>query len=336
MKIFGLNGSHEFAGRIANNLMLKLSTHIEEEFSDGEVYARSDENIRGDDVYVISSLYEDQQNSVGDKIVTLLHFISSLKDASAGHVTAVIPYLAYARQDRKTESRAPIGTKSTAKLIEAAGADRLMTMDIHNLAALQNAFRIPTDNLEAKNLFVDFLTNTSKGYAKKSKVGFLDEELPENITILSPDSGGMGRCRRFRTSLERRLKRMNSIELAYLDKERLSGDEAQGDKIVGNVKNRDVIILDDMIASGKTIKISSEAVEKHGGRVFAVCATHGLFTGNAQDNLQNIRNLIITNTINPFRLKSKDNLCMISTDRMFAEAIKRTSEGGSISELLEG
>lgn len=335
MKIFGLNGSRKYAERIASKLMLSVSDHTEKNFSDGEVYVKSNENVRGEDVFVVHSLYEDPKHTVGDKIITLLMFLGSLKDASADRVTVVVPYLAFARQDRKTESRAPIGTKYIAKLLEAAGADRFMTMDIHNLSSIQNAFDIPADNLEAKNLFVDYITGTSKG-GGASLVGKLGIDLPENITVMAPDEGGKGRAKRFRNALEKRLNLVNKINMAYLDKERLSGDEVMGDAIIGDVKGRNVILIDDLIASGKTIKISADAVEAHGGNVFAVCATHGLFVGKAQENLSGIDKLIITNTVLPFRLKDKSNLHIISTDRMFAQAMKRTHEGGSISELLEG
>ena len=324
MKIFGLNGSRKFADRITACIDMKLSDHTEKKFSDGEVYVKSNTNVRGEDVYVISSLYEDPNHSVGDKIITLYNFVSSLKDASVGRVTVITPYFAFSRQDRKTESRAPIGTKYMARLIETAGADRFMTMDIHNLSSIQNGFRIPADNLEAKNLFIDYFTDDSR-------IG----NLPDNLTIFSPDNGGMGRVRRFRTALEKRLGKLNTITVAQLDKERLNGDEVTGDEVLGDIKGRNVIIYDDMIASGKTINIASEAIRLHEGSVFAICATHGLFVGKANENLADVNNIVVTNTVAPFRMKNHKKLPVISTESMFAEAIKRTHEGGSISELLE-
>ncbi|MGH7127330.1 MAG: ribose-phosphate diphosphokinase, partial [Planctomycetaceae bacterium] len=156
-RLFGLQGSQRFAQRVARYLDVPVSRHVEMHFADMEPYVRSDVNVRGTDVYIITSLYTDEEQSVGEKFTKLLFFIGSLADASARRITVVAPYLAFARQDRKTESRAPISIKYFAQCVEAVGADRILTMDVHNLSAMQNAFRIPTDNLEAKNLLADFL-----------------------------------------------------------------------------------------------------------------------------------------------------------------------------------
>lgn len=322
--LFGLNDSRGFAEAIAKELDIRLADHDEKVFGDSELYVRSKENVRGADVYVISSLYGDSEKTVSEKFMTLAFFVGALNDASAGRITVVAPYLAYSRQDRKTESRAPITTKYAAKLLEAAGVDRLMTMDVHNIAAFQNAFRIQTDNLEAKNLLVDHLSQL----AEFKTIG-------QNLAVLSPDSGGMTRAKRFRDALEHKLGRHNQIDVAYLDKERVSGTTVHGNKIIGDVKNRSVVILDDMIASGSTIKLSADAIVAHGGSVFAACATHGLFVGNSAENLNGIR-VIVTDTVPPWRLKDTSNVDVISTSRMFARAIGRChNEGGSISELLQ-
>lgn len=343
-RLFGLDGSRVFAQHVSRFLDSPVADHVEQHFEDTEPYIRSNVNVRGCDVYVISSLYADGNQSVGEKLAKLLFFLGSLVDASAKRITVVAPYLPFARQDRKTESRAPISIKYLAQCLEAVGASRVLTMDVHNLSAFQNAFRIPTDTLEAKNLIADFLCGVDgDGHRQRPlpveahlPVPLVDD--PDNLVVLAPDSGGMGRAKRFRNALERRLRTPNRIDVAYLDKERLSGNEVAGSKIVGDVKEKRVIILDDMISSGSTIAIAAGAVEKHGGRVWAACATHGLFVGKANEHLSHVERVIVTDTIDPFRLDRNafaDRLYVIPTSMMFAQAIRRThEEGGSISELL--
>lgn len=345
-RLFGLEGSRRYAHRVARYLDVPVARHVERYFQDRETYVRSDVNVRGSDVYVITSLFADDEQSVPEKLAKLLFFIGSLGDASAGRVTLVTPYLCYARQDRKTESRAPISIKYLAKCVEAVGADRVLTMDVHNLSAFQNAFRIPTDNLEAKNLLADYLCGVDAGRDTDGVPQSVETHLPEplmhdaeQLVVLAPDSGGMGRAKRFRNALEQRLRLRNQIEVAYLDKERLNGNRVQGSKIVGDVEGKRVIILDDMISSGSTIKICIDAIEKAQGTVWGACATHGLFVGKANENLDGLPRLVVTDTIRPFRLDAerwRGRLFVIPTAMMFAQAIRRThEEGGSISDLLE-
>jgi ribose-phosphate pyrophosphokinase len=324
-RLFGLNASKEFAKGVADYLDVELSKHVEEYFADHENYLRSEVNVRDCDVFVIQSLYHESEESVADKFVKLLCFIGSLRDASARRITAVVPYLAFSRQDRKTESRAPITTKYVAKLIEAAGADRLLTMDVHNLSAFQNAFRIQTDNLEAKNLIADYVM-----------VRLAETKTPlEDLVVLSPDSGGMGRAKRFRNALVKRLE--HDVGLAYLDKTH-EGKLIQGQEIIGHVKDKYVIIIDDMISSGSTLVECNRALKANGGQLWAACATHGLFVGRVNENLSSIDCVIITDTIMPYRLDEANmkKLHVIPTSRMFGQAIRRThEEGGSISDLLK-
>ena len=344
-RVFGLDGTRHFAQRVARYLDEPLAKHVEYYFDDKEPYVRSDVNVRGCDVYVISSLYSDREQTVGEKFTKLLIFIGSLRDASARRITIVTPYLAYGRQDRKSESRAPISIKYAAQCIEAVGADRILTMDVHNLSAFQNAFRIPTDNLEAKNLIADFLCGVDTMSDMDGPPVMVDSHIPEplvqnptGLAVLAPDSGGMGRAKRFRNALERRLKITNQIDIVHLDKERVNGSQVRGSKIVGDVQGKRVIVLDDLISSGRTISICAKAVEKHGGEVWAVCASHGLFVGDADQHLANVKRLVVTDTILPFRLdhqKWEGRLYVIPTAMMFAQAIRRThEEGGSISDLL--
>ncbi|QDT63993.1 ribose-phosphate diphosphokinase [Calycomorphotria hydatis] len=346
-RLFGLDGSKKFAQRVAKYLDVPVSRHFEEFFSDRETYARSEVNVRGCDVYVISSLFADKDQSVPEKLTKLLFFIGSLVDASARRITVVTPYLAFARQDRKTESRAPISIKYLAQCMEAVGTNRVLTMDVHNLSAFQNAFRIPTDNLEAKNLLADYLCGVDSGRDGDGIPQPVDTHItdpliknPNDLVVLAPDSGGMGRAKRFRNALESRLQLHNKIDVAYLDKERMDGNSVKGSKVIGEIKGKRVIILDDMISSGGTVSICVDAVNKHKGEVWAVCATHGLFVGNGvEKNLEEVPRLVITDTIRPFRLKSskwEERLFVIPTSMMFAQAIRRThEEGGSISDLLQ-
>ncbi len=322
LRIFGMTASKGFAKNVAEQLDRELSKHVEDCFADNECYVRSDVNVRDCDVYIIQSLYQDEKETVADKFVKLLFFIGSLKDASARRITAVIPYLAYSRQDRKTESRAPITTKYVAKLLETAGADRLLTMDVHNLAAFQNAFRIQTDNLEAKNLIADYVAETIDCPA-------------DQIVVLSPDSGGMSRTKRFRNALSQRLG--GDVGIAYLDKTH-QGKLIQGHEIVGEVRDKVVIVFDDMISSASTTAECGKAILANGGKLWGVCATHGLFVGRVNENLSTIEKIIVTDTISSGRLKEdvQGRVSVISTARMFAQAIRRIhEEGGSISDLLK-
>jgi ribose-phosphate pyrophosphokinase len=321
-RLFGLNSTREYAQRISEAIEVPLSKHVEHYFEDHEPYVRSEVNVRGCDVYVVQSLYSDKDESVADKFLKLLYFAGSLRDASARRITAVIPYLAFSRQDRKTESRAPIMTKYSAELLEAAGCDRLLTMDVHNLSAFQNAFRIQTDNLEAKNLIADYIAE------------HIDE--PEDLVILSPDSGGMSRARRFRNSLNSRLG--VDLGLAYLDKSH-TGQIIQGHQIVGDVRGKRVIVLDDMISGGSTIRECDTAIMASGGQLWGACCTHALFVGKANENLAKIPRVVVCDTaMCEWRLSEevRKKVHVISTGRMFGQAIRRTfEEGGSISDLLK-
>lgn len=328
IKIFSLSSDKTFASQVASFAGTQLSDSTDVHFSDGESYIHSNVNVRGCDVFIVASLYSDKKESINDKLIKLALFIGSLKDASADRITAVIPYMGYARQDRKTSSRAPITTKYMAQLLESVGLDRVLTMDVHNLSALQNSFRIPTDNLEAKNVFASFLKTIKK---------------PEKLVVLSPDSGGMGRAKRFRNALEK-IFNIN-IEVAYLDKERSKNknengkakNEAEGNRIVGTIKGKNVIIIDDMLASGGTVASCQKAIDKYGGQTWGVFVTHGLFVDNAISNLEYIPKIVITDTIPPFRASNslRKKITSISVTRLFGEAIRLTNEGGSISELIE-
>jgi ribose-phosphate pyrophosphokinase len=320
LSLFALDASRNFGERIAGHLGIALSGHEERAFEDGEHKARPLVNVRGHDVFVVQSLYGDADESANDKLCKLLFFIGALRDASAARVTAVVPYLAYARKDRKTQARDPVTTRYVAALFEAVGVDRILSMDVHNLAAFQNAFRCPTDHLEARPLFVRHFASVLKD---------------EPIVVLSPDVGGMKRAEAFRQTLAAALGR--DLELGCMEKRRVRG-EVSGETLFARVENRKVVIIDDLISTGTTIGRAARACLDQGAtRVFAT-ATHGLFIGAhevvAADSLAKT---VVSDTVPPFRLDPglvAQKLVVLSVAPLFADAIKAIHSGGSIAALL--
>ncbi|RRQ21001.1 ribose-phosphate diphosphokinase [Thiohalobacter thiocyanaticus] len=324
LALFSLNAGCEFAGRVAAALGTSLGAHEEREFEDGEHKTRPLESVRGRDVYVIQSLYGDAEQSVNDRLVRLLFFLGALRDAAAARVTAVVPYLCYARKDRKTKSRDPVTSRYVAALFEAVGVDGVMTMDVHNLAAFQNAFRIRTDHLEARPLFLDHFSR------------HLEADAP--VVVMSPDVGGIKRAELFRLALEQRLER--PVEGAFMEKRRSAG-VVSGRMLVGEVADRQVILLDDLISSGGTLARAAQAcIDQGAARVWAT-ATHGVFTGAADRVLATpaIEDLVVTDTLPLLRLESAAvhaRLTRLDSAPLFAEAIRRMHSGGSLVRLLAG
>jgi ribose-phosphate pyrophosphokinase len=267
LMLFALDTTRDYGARVADRLEVPLSPHEEREFEDGEHKARPLVDVRGRDVFVIHSLHGDGHRSANDKLCRLLFFIGALKDAGAGHVTALAPYLCYARKDRRTKSRDPVTTKYVARLFEACGADAVMTFDVHNLAAFENAFRCPTYNIEAAPLFVEHFAKLLRG---------------ERIAVVSPDVGGAKRAEAFRRALSARVREVPSF--AFVEKER-SGGVVSGDLLVGDVADRTVIILDDLISSGTTLRRAAARCREAGARRIFAAATHGLFAETAPEIL---------------------------------------------------
>jgi ribose-phosphate pyrophosphokinase len=320
--LFALNASHDCGERIAARLGIPLSAHEEREFEDGEHKSRPLVNVRGRDVFVIQSLYADAGQSVNDKLCRLLFFLGCLKDASAARTTAVIPYLAYARKDRKTQPRDPVTTRYLAALLEAVGLDRVITLDVHNLAAYQNACRCYCDHLEANPLFVDYFASLVPPDA--------------NITVVSPDVGGMKRAEQFRQALGRRLQK--DLPIAFMQKARAKGVLSIG-RLVGEVQNSVAIIIDDLISTGGTLLGAAKACKDQGATQVYAAASHGVFVGHADRLLAagEIEKVIVTDTIPPLRLDPalvQEKLVILSATGLFAEAIRRIHEGGSLVELL--
>lgn len=332
MKILGLEGSKNYAEKVAAHLGMELTPTTEKCFEDGECYAKPtsqpEGNVRGHNIFIIQSLFCDDEEDVSQKFMKMCVMAGACKQASAHEVTVLVPHLAWARQDRKTESRAPITTQIVARMIEGVGVDRAVFFDAHNLSAEQNAFRIPTDNLEIKNLAADWCAER------------LDISRP--IVAESPDAGGFGRADRFRTALVRKLREIHSkpieVGIAIFDKLRRLNGVVSGGRIVGDVSGAQVILVDDIISTAGTMQKAAKCTERNGGELFALCATHGLFVGNANDHLRKIdAPIVVGDTIEPFRLseQNREKLHILDTTEMAASAIQRIHTGyGSISELL--
>jgi ribose-phosphate pyrophosphokinase len=322
LSIFALEATRDFGEKVARHLGIPLSPHEERGFEDGEHKTRSLANVRGRDVFVVQSLYGDGTQSVNDKLCRLLFFIGALKDASAGCVTAIVPYLAYARKDQKSKTRDPVTTRYVASMFEAVGTDRVVTIDVHNLAAYQNAFRCRTEHLQANALFVAHFAPMLRG---------------QEVTVVSPDAGGIKRAERFRQRLGQALGR--PVEAAFAEKHRSEG-VVSGELIVGDVKGRCAIIVDDLIGSGTTVARTVKACRSLGATAVYAAASHGLFTGDAQQVLADdaLTGIVVTDSVPPFRLgegKVKAKLVVLPSTRLFGDAILRIHKGGSITHLLE-
>ena len=320
--LFSLHESRAIGTRVAQRLGVPLAEHEERPFEDGEHKSRPLVSVRDRDVFVVQSLYGDDQLSVNDKLCRLLFFLGALRDAAAGRITAILPYLCYARKDRKTKARDPVTTRYVARLFEAVDVDGVVTMDVHNLAAFQNAFRRHTEHLEAMKLFVQhFATQPEEG----------------NLAVVSPDVGGVKRARQFQEALARVSNR--DVSMAFMDKQR-SGGVVSGETIVGEIDGRSVVVIDDLVSSGTTLARAALACRQRGARKVWAAVTHGLFAGEAEKVLSDpaLDGLVVTNTVPPFRLSEqfvKQKVVLVDTAPLFAEAIRRMHDGGSIVELLE-
>jgi len=318
--LFALESSRAYGEAVARSLGLALSAHDERVFEDGEHKLRPQETVRERDVFVLQSLYAEPAQSIDDKLVRLLFFIGALKDASARRVTAVVPYLAYARKDRKTKPRDPVTTRYVAQLFEAVGADCVVTLDVHNLSAFQNAFRCRTEHLEAAPLFIARLA---------PRLG----DAP--VAVVSPDAGGIKRADAFRQRLADALGR--PIATGFVEKYRGSG-ALSGDSIAGDVDCRTAVIVDDLITSGNTVARAATACRGAGAvRVIAV-ATHGVFAAGADRVLGEapVDEIFVTDSIPASGIASPEvraRLTVVAATGLLAEAIRRLHVGETLGEL---
>jgi ribose-phosphate pyrophosphokinase len=320
-KIFALKTSRAFGQKVADHLGLALEDHEERSFEEGEHKTRPLVNVRGADVFVIHSLYGEPDESVNDRLCRLLFFAGALRDASAGHVTAIAPYVCYARKDRKTQNRDPVTTRYLASLFEAVDVDRVVTIDVHNLAAYQNAFRCQTEHLEARPLFAQHLTAACTD---------------DDLVVLSPDVGGLKRAEAFRRSLEVAMGR--EVGIGFMEKHRALG-EVSGERLYAEVGGKTVVMTDDIIGSGTTMERAAKACLTADSKQVFAAATHGLFVGRASEVIGGgaLRPTLVTDSGPPFRLDPaivEAKVEILSTAALFADAILAIHENGSIVELL--
>lgn len=321
--LFALDPGHRLGSTVADHLAVTLAPHEERAYEGGEHKTRSLVNVRGRDVYVLASLWGDHDRSANDRLCRLLFFIGALKEASARSVTAVVPYLCYSRKDQQTKARDPVTTRYVAQLFEAVGTDRLMTVDVHNLSAFQNATRGQTDHLQATQLFVDHLCRT---------VGEA-----EDVVVVSPDIGGVKRAERFRQRLE--VTRNRPIELAFAAKLRSRGVISGPERVLGDVEGKVAIVIDDLISSGGTMGRVAEMLVRQGATDVHLVATHGLLTPEAAAlfSMPSVAGVIVTDSVPPERglpPEAMARLTVIELGPLVAEAIARDRSGGSLSDLL--
>jgi len=308
MKVFAGSSNPALAEEIARYLDIELGKCVLERFSDGEIHFYIDENVRGEDIFIVQTGGEE----ANFHLMELFLMIDAFKRASAERITAVIPYYSYARQDWKDRPRVPISARLIADLLEAAGAGRVLAMDLHS-PQIQGFFSVPMDNLMAAPVLVKYIHS----------LGLKD------LVIVSPDAGGVGRARWFAKRLD--------ADLAIIDKRRPAPNVAKVFNVIGEVKERDVIIVDDMVDTAGTLVQSAEALRENGTlRVFAAC-THPVLSGKAVERINNssLEKLIVTNTI-PSRNKmdSVDKFVVLSVAELFGEAILRINKGLSVSSLF--
>ena len=311
VKVFSGNANPALAESICNHLYKPLGKADIKRFADGECSVSILEPVRGADVFIVQSTCK----PVNDNLMELLIMIDACKRASAGRVTAVIPYFGYARQDRKAKSRDPISAKLVANMITAAGADRVLTMDLH-ASQIQGFFDIPVDNLLGNPVFVDY-------YAKKFG------EKCEDMVVVSPDVGSVARARTFAQKLH--------MNLAIVDKRRQKANHCEVMNVIGDVEGKDCILFDDMIDTAGSICNAAKAIVEVGGakNVYA-CASHGVLSGPALERLQSsvIKEVALLNTIPEAMGEGCDKIKYLSVAPMFAEAIERIYQEISIAKLF--
>ena len=308
MKVFSGSSNLALAEEIVEYLGADLGRSVLEQFADGEIHYYIDENVRGEDVFVIQTGARDRNFH----LMELFVMIDAFKRASADRITAVIPYYAYARQDWKDRPRVPISARLVADLLQTAGANRVLTMDLHS-PQIQGFFAIPVDNLMAQGIFADYVSGLDL----------------EDVTVISPDAGGVGRAKWFAKLLK--------AELGIIDKRRPGPNVAQVFNVIGEVQDRDVIILDDMVDTAGTLVLSVEALLAQGARKVYAAITHPVLSGQARSRIResHMEKLIVTNTI-PLNEESleTDKIEVLSVAELFGEAIRRIHEGSSVSSLF--
>jgi ribose-phosphate pyrophosphokinase len=310
MKIIACNSNKVLAEAITSYIGVKLADAVIRKFADGEIFVKINENIRGEDIFIIQST----SPPVNDNLMELLITIDAARRASAKRITAVIPYFGYARQDRKDEGRTAISAKLIANLITSAGVNRVLTTDLH-AGQIQGFFDIPLDNLFSVNELIKDM--------KEKTIG-------KNLAIVSPDVGGVVRARAF-------AKRINA-SLVIIDKRREVAGESEVMNIIGEVKNKTCILLDDIVDSGGTLCSASKALKDNGAKEIYSYIVHGVLSGNSLEKIENseIKELVLTDSIEVSKeIINSKNIRHISIAPLMGEAIKRINSNSSVSALFE-
>ena len=309
LKIFALSSNRPLAQKIADQVGVELGKVSVTHFSDVEIKINIDESIRGDHVYIVQST----SYPVNDNLMELLIMIDALRRASAKTINVVLPYYGYARQDRKAQSREPITAKLVANMITQAGADRVLTLDLH-AAQIQGFFDIPVDHLLGAPLLANyFLENNFKD---------------KDIVVVSPDHGGVTRARKLAEFLH--------APIAIIDKRRPKANVAEVMNIIGDVKGKVAVLIDDMIDTAGTITLAAQAIQDAGALEVYACCTHPVLSGPALDRLNAsvIKEVVVTDSIQVPEEKTGGKIVQVSVDQLMAEAIKRIHENRSVSPLF--
>lgn len=309
IKIFSGNANIELAREIAESLGVPVGQAEVGKFSDGETRVNIGETVRGSDVFVIQPTCP----PVNDHLMEMLIMIDALKRASAGRITAVVPYFGYGRQDRKAKARDPISAKLVANLITVAGADRILTMDLH-VHQIQGFFDIPVDHL----LGVPVLTDYYKEKFKKM----------DNLIVVSPDVGSVNRARKFAGTTD--------LPIAIIDKRRPKANVSEVMNVIGDINGKDVILVDDMIDTASTLIPATRTLLEKGAKEIYACCTHAVFSGGAIEKIREsvIKELVVLNTVPVPEEKKLDKIKVLSVAPLFAEAIERIYDDKSVSTMF--
>ncbi len=309
LAVFSGNAHLDLARDICKYLKIKLSDAFVGRFSEGEIRVKINENVRGKDVFVVQPTCP----PTNDNLMELLIMIDAMKRSSAQRITAVVPYFGYARQDRKDQPRVPITAKLVANLLTTAGANRVLTMDLH-AGQIQGFFDIPVDHLFAVGVFIEY---------------FLKLKL-KDIVVVSPDVGGIKMARAYAKRL--------SANLAIIDKRRISPDKAEAMHILGDVRDKNAIVVDDLVATGSSLIEGIEALKKAGAKSIRAAITHGVLSGPARervDKCKNLVDLLITDSIPLANNKKHPRIKVLSVAGLLGEAIKRIHNEESVSSLFD-
>jgi ribose-phosphate pyrophosphokinase len=317
LMVFGGRSSGELAARIAGQLDVDLGQATLKTFANGEVYCRYEESIRGADIFIVQSTASNEREGMtpNDSLMELLMMVDAAQGASAHRIIAVMPWYGYARQDKKSLPREPISARVVAKVLEEIGVDRVLTMDLH-AGQVQGFFHVPVDHMTAMPMLTQW---------------FIDQQFDEELVIVSPDAG--------RVKVARNFARKVGTHWAVMEKERPAHGVAESGYVVGDVKDKTAVLVDDMIDTAGTLCAAATTVLEAGAKRVIACATHGVFSGPAYERLayenSKIERIVVTDTI-PLRPGAPENITVLSTAQTLADSIRRIFTDDSVSEIFAG